>query len=281
MKLLVLSDLHLERRDFRLPANGYDLVILAGDIHSPGRAAVAWAADQLPPGAAAILVPGNHEYYGSTLAGEQAAMHAAARESAGRVHVLDGAGAVIGGVRFLGCTLWTDFALRIDVPGADDPVSDAAFGLASCARALADFRRVDIDDGANRRKLQPQDTQRLHARQRRWLLQSLREPFEGPTVVVTHHGPHRSSLAPCHAADWVSTGFINELPPEFFTVPVLWVHGHTHTSFDYTIGGCRVVCNPHGYLVAQRDENAHFRENMVVEIQVPAPLTTTATPPTP
>ena len=27
----------------------------------------------------------------------------------------------------------------------------------------------------------------------------------------------------------------------------LWVHGHTHSSFDYNIHGTRVVCNPRGY----------------------------------
>ena len=27
----------------------------------------------------------------------------------------------------------------------------------------------------------------------------------------------------------------------------VWIHGHTHTSFDYRIQGTRVVCNPRGY----------------------------------
>ncbi len=28
---------------------------------------------------------------------------------------------------------------------------------------------------------------------------------------------------------------------------VLWIHGHTHDSFDYVHNGTRVVCNPRGY----------------------------------
>jgi hypothetical protein len=28
----------------------------------------------------------------------------------------------------------------------------------------------------------------------------------------------------------------------------LWTHGHTHDRFDYMIGGCRIVCNPRGYI---------------------------------
>ena len=27
----------------------------------------------------------------------------------------------------------------------------------------------------------------------------------------------------------------------------LWIHGHTHTAFDYWVQGTRIVCNPRGY----------------------------------
>ena len=29
--------------------------------------------------------------------------------------------------------------------------------------------------------------------------------------------------------------------------PNLWIHGHTHNSFDYTLGRTRVIVNPYGY----------------------------------
>jgi predicted phosphodiesterase len=29
--------------------------------------------------------------------------------------------------------------------------------------------------------------------------------------------------------------------------PDLWVHGHTHKSFDYMLGKTRVIVNPFGY----------------------------------
>jgi len=28
----------------------------------------------------------------------------------------------------------------------------------------------------------------------------------------------------------------------------LWIHGHTHESFDYMVGDTRIVCNPRGYI---------------------------------
>lgn len=55
-----------------------------------------------------------------------------------------------------------------------------------------------------------------------------RSRFSEKQVVVTHHVPHRGSVVSRYANDWSLAGFVNELPVEFFKVPVLWVHGHTH-----------------------------------------------------
>jgi 3',5'-cyclic AMP phosphodiesterase CpdA len=276
MKLLVLSDLHLEFADMAVPADAdFDVAILAGDIVCPGSLAMAWAqrASTLQRARAVLLVPGNHEYYDRVMPDELAAMRCLADAAAGPpVHLLDGDTVVIDGVRFVGCTLWTDFALPIDT--ADGPVSDVARGIAAARRSMVDYRTIDVVDPAPppgapaTRKLTPEDTLALHRAQRAWLQRALAEPFDGPTVVITHHGPHRRSLAPRFAADWASTAFINELPASFFEVPVLWVHGHTHTSFDYHVGGCRVVCNPRGYQVGRMalPENARFDAGRVIEI---------------
>jgi len=44
----------------------------------------------------------------------------------------------------------------------------------------------------------------------------------------------------------------------------IWIHGHTHESFDYRIGKARVVCNPRGYVSVE--ENKGFRPDYTVEI---------------
>lgn len=48
----------------------------------------------------------------------------------------------------------------------------------------------------------------------------------------------------------------------------LWVHGHTHDSFDYEINKCRVVCNPRGYPNWRmgRYENPAFDPAKIIEI---------------
>lgn len=267
MKLLLLSDLHLEFQPFEPPPCHWDAVVLAGDIGWPGDAAVRWAG-RVFAGRPVLYVPGNHEYYDATADTMRRRMRDAARESG--VQLLDRGTATIGPVRFLGCTLWTDFALRIAAVGATLPEStDRREAMARSARRVADYRCIGITPrtGSAPRTLVPADTLRWHRRERRWLAAELAQPHPGPTVVVSHHGPHRGSLAQRFAHDIVSTAFISELPETYFQTPSLWVHGHTHTSFDYRVGRCRIVCNPRGYPFAGGvPENPAFRPDCVVEV---------------
>jgi hypothetical protein len=46
----------------------------------------------------------------------------------------------------------------------------------------------------------------------------------------------------------------------------LWVHGHTHDSFDYRVAGTRVVCNPRGYARDGVNENPHFDPGFTVDL---------------
>ena len=272
MKLLLLSDLHLELSHLVLPdALDVDVAVLAGDIVCPALRLHEWL--QRSPGLrrarAVVAISGNHEYFDTVLQHAAAEMQrAAAASTSPPLHLLDCTELQLDGVRFLGCTLWTDFELRIDTP--DGPVADRKRGIAVASRAMADYRAIGWCDAADTRprKLAPRDTLRMHRQQRRWLQDKLAEPYEGATVVVTHHGPHRQSLARRFAADWVSTAYLSELPASFFEVPTLWVHGHTHSSHDYRIGSCRVVCNPRGYQTAAMPlpENPAFNPLLVGEI---------------
>jgi predicted phosphodiesterase len=276
MKLLLMSDLHLELSDLTISEDvEFDVAVLAGDILWPGVQLHDWLSRStaLRRARAVVAVSGNHEYFGSVMQHQADAMQLAATTSAAPpLHLLDCAELQLEGVRFLGCTLWTDFELRIDT--ADGPISDRERGIAAAGRLMADYRTIGCCDapGAAARTLTPHDTLRLHRQQRGWLQGKLAEPFAGPTVVVTHHGPHRGSLARRFAADWVSTAYLSELPASFFDVPVLWVHGHTHGSHDYRVGGCRVLCNARGYQTATMPlpENPAFRADLVVTLDRPS-----------
>jgi len=274
MKVLILSDLHLEFAPFEpVPNLEFDVVVLAGDIHSPAKRAVQWAADRFR-GKPVIYLLGNHEYFDSRLDTTLAEARRDAEDS--NVHLLDGDELVVDGVRFLGATLWTDFALAIETP--EGPVSDVRRAMKMATNLLNDYALIrTVDESAEPdtwrdkqgRKLQAADTLQIHQAQRAWLRDRLSEPFAGPTVVVTHHAPHRGSLAQRYADDWASGAFVTELPETFFDVPVLWVHGHTHQSFDYRVRSCRVVCNPRGYVNwSGRIENKAFDPGLVIDVQL-------------
>ncbi|HGL4260267.1 metallophosphoesterase [Burkholderia dolosa] len=268
MKVRVLSDLHLESNQPDAIAHAdADLVVLAGDIHNHAEG-LRWAAETFDPAVPVIYVPGNHEYYNGEFGALETAMRDAAR-AIDHVHYLNNDVYVDPQRRFrvLGTTLWADFTLF----GADD---------ASVARAIDAAQRVMLDfkgliqvtwphdavlhraTGKAERDFTPADAISLHRQSRAWLEAQLAAPFAGRTIVVTHHAPHVRSLAPRYAQDAASAGFVTALPTLVRPPVDLWIHGHTHTSFDYVAdGGTRVVCNPRGYIHRRTGE----RENTAFE----------------
>ena len=110
MRLNVLSDLHLSRGSLPNPTVDADVVVLAGDVARPAQA-VEWA---MALGKPTLFVPGNHEFYGGSMPETLRELKRLATGS--QVRVLDNDEWCIGNVRFLGCTLWTDFLLM----GAED-----------------------------------------------------------------------------------------------------------------------------------------------------------------
>jgi predicted phosphodiesterase len=252
MKLHVLSDLHLGFEPFERPESDGDVVVLAGDIARP-RDAVAWALGFAQP---VLYVAGNHEFYGGSIDGTVAELR---RLCAGtHVHVLDSDQLVIGGVRFLGTTLWTDFKLF----GMGAPRSAAT---TMARRFLRDFSRITLSESA-RAVFTPEDAATLFERQAGWLETKLAEAHDGPTVVITHHAPSPRSIHPRFAGSLLNACFVSDLERlAGANRAQLWIHGHTHDSFDYELNGTRVVCNPRGYAKGAVNENARFDPRLTVE----------------
>ena len=117
------------------------------------------------------------------------------------------------------------------------------------------------------RHFMPEDALVRHETASAWLAKQLAQPFDGKTVVVTHHGPDLGSLDPRYSHDLVSGGFLSRRP-DLVAQANLWIHGHTHTSFDYCIDDSRVVCNPRGYVSRRtgEPENRYFDWCCVIDI---------------
>jgi Icc-related predicted phosphoesterase len=275
MNVQIASDLHLEllRRDPRLrswqviePAPNAALLILAGDIHQGAEAVEAFLDWPVP----VLIVPGNHEAYESTIQTSLAAMRAAAEGT--QVRVLQREVAVIEGVRFVAATLWSDPA----VMGEREAAARVAL-----LQTMVDYRLIATDrPGANPQdRLTIDETTDHHRRDRAWLETVINQDFDGPTVVITHHLPSQRSIAPRYAGSLSNAGFVSELESLMGAERVqLWIHGHTHSSFDYIVAGTRVVCNPRGYARGLGSnpeqarptlsfENPEFQPALLIEIK--------------
>ena len=252
VKLNILSDLHLSQGPLALPATDADVVILAGDVARP-RDAVAWASGFSKP---VLYVPGNHEFYGGSIDGTVAELRALCAGT--RVRVLDDDELILDGVRFLGTTLWTDFLLFGEVPRAAAMREAQAF--------MRDFSRIRTGE-ALAAPFTPEHSATRFAAHAAWLESRLAAPHAGPTVVITHHAPSPLSVHPRFSGSLLNACFVSDAEHLVDGGRArLWIHGHTHDSFDYELNGTRVVCNPRGYAKNGVNENPRFDASFVVEI---------------
>ena len=267
MKLHILSDLHNEFVPFDPPKVNADIVVLAGDI-DVGINGLVWATKAFS-GRDVIYLAGNHEYYGGHLSKVAISLRETA-VAAPHLYYLDNDEVVIGGVRFLGSTLWTDFRLF----GGN--LVSIGRALSEASERLSDFNR-NIRYGSTG-FFTPSQSAQLHLTSVNWLERKLAESFDGPTVVVTHHCPGWGSVHGRFNDDLLTASFASDLDRLMGPPILLWVHGHTHNSFDYSVRGTRVICNPRGYSyihenLSEHDgrrlahcENMGFNPRLVVEV---------------
>lgn len=282
-KFWFISDLHQEfLRDpdvaknpatrFDMAANcpsDVDAVIIAGDLDVSLENSLRRIADELP-GMTTIYVPGNHDFYTSdddhfTLTDMKARGQDLA-EYLG-ITLLQDASVVVGDVRIIGATLWTDF-LSVGT-GMMTTRSNSATARDG---GMRDYRLIKRESSSGKRKrLRPEDTIAEHKKSRAYIERELQAPHDGETIVVTHHAPHPGSLDTrykdlnyCYASNL--QGLLEETwAPEF------WLHGHIHRPVDYTVGKTQIMANPRGYSFHPSDADNGFDAGFVLEVGSPAP----------
>ena len=283
MKIQLLSDLHLEvHPHFRpRPAPGADVLVLAGDIGSYQDGSMLAATGDLDFGLArfapsqgwpvpVLFVPGNHEYdsldFDTT--------HARLRATCERLGItwLERELLVLGGVRFVGTTLWTDFdALAPPADGPRGPDMTQLLRLREKAFRAANFYLRKTGSTRHGEPMLAEQVREVALECQQWLRSALAESFDGKTVVVTHFAPSLQSADPRYGLTPGTAGFCNALD-ELLPLADFWLHGHLHAPSDYrpaavtsrTGKSCRVVANPLGY--ARKGEQAGFREQLLIEV---------------
>jgi len=251
-RLWILSDLHYEFYDAlpTLDVPDADICVCAGDVTNRGIArSLGYLAEQVGRHMPVVFVPGNHEFYRAAIV---ESLHEARQMRLPGVHWLDDSAVVLHGIRFVGGTLWTDYMLG----GGREWNMHAAESMMNDYRAIAYSKH-------SWRRLTPNHLAEMHRETRSAIDTYLSVPFDGPTVVVTHHAPHPRSIHPRYQGSSLNASFASDLSPLIERhQPALWVHGHMHDPSDYTVGRTRIVANPAGY----PGENPLFDPTLVIEV---------------
>jgi len=245
MRVFITSDLHMEfhadqGRSFMasLPLDDVDVLVVAGDLTNanglPG--ALKLLCDSVPH---VLYVNGNHDFYGSTPRKVEAIMRKLDAQLS-NLHWLDESVAVIEGQRFVGTTLWFE----------DNP---AAFRFRT---GMNDFRMIG--------GFVPWVFEKC-----RRAVRFLSKTIEPMDIVVTHHLPSPACVHPDFRGSTLNPFFVCDIEPLVRRCgAAYWIHGHTHSSVDLTMGDpqkgeTRVIANPFGY--ARMQENPEFK-NLVIEV---------------
>ncbi|MCE8001191.1 MAG: hypothetical protein HEP70_20380, partial [Rhodobiaceae bacterium] len=113
-------------------------------------------------------------------------------------------------------------------------------------------------------RIRPSDTAFLHADHRALIETQLSTPFEGQTVVVTHHCPHPDLIGetPCDL-DGVYGSDLRAMIDRF--QPDVWLFGHPHHAAEIRQGRTRIRNVSLGYpgQVAPGDEAERLRCGIV------------------
>lgn len=246
MMLVVVSDLHLENYNdpdlvfnqvMEFDENDYSdcVAVFAGDIMD-GYRACDFLERYVDKFRRVLYVPGNHDLWKSST-------------SMIGSHEFDIAGKsiVIDDVRFTGAVGWPVNHVR------QRDIMDSV----EWATALNECREIKHNGG-------PFDYDSMLQLGERDMNHIFRtESFERIHVAISHYPPSHKSVSPgfeksklnyLFHSDYDQIGMFEQTSIDVF------IHGHIHHGYDYTINNTRVICNPLGYNWEYRPFTVRFLE---------------------
>jgi len=256
----ILSDLHLEHCSYTPPdaVKAADIVILAGDIHK-GIKGFEWARTNFPI-SEIIYVSGNHEFYHYDYNKLLQQFRVEAKKY--DIHFLENDAVIISGIRFLGCTLWTDYTTSQGL-SQDEAMKEMNWRIADHQLIRTTHNQKEQNNFLSG-SFSTKDAWRIHSGSVAWLTQQLfDEPFSGKTIVITHHGPSKLCENKFYGHTELSGAFYSDLS-NLIELSNLWVYGHTHSNLDAHINSTtRLISNQRGYT---KDAIDGFNESLIIEI---------------
>lgn len=265
MRVRQISDIHLEfcEHNHGVPNLGSgEILILGGDIlcarhfktngnlHQVYKDFLQKCSDNFEH---VIYIKGNHEFYGYNYEGT---FNVLKEYLPNNIHLLENEYIKIKDWIFLCCTLWSDF------------FNENPLEMMEAQRYMNDYKTIRI--GSNYRKLRPEDTLEFHKKSKQFLIEKLEEFKDEKIWICTHHAPSYQSIHPKYKTETMNGAFASDLEDLILNNPQIkyFSHGHTHNSFDYMIGDCRIICNPRGYYngVNSSGLNPEFDPNFEIQL---------------
>jgi UDP-2,3-diacylglucosamine pyrophosphatase LpxH len=277
VKLVLVSDLHIEFCPISLPGDPEATLLLAGDIipaivlksERTDKESIRlqdrtkkFFDDVSSKYKAVYYIMGNHEHY-----------HGIFEESFGiltdftkdiNITCLNGTSVPLTDTtRLFGATLWTNMYNMNPMA-----LNAARMGMNDFAGHIRHQKNVKTGMLA---KFTPEESVIEHERILAALATELKQNPNNEFLVMGHHCPSYQSVHPRYQGDWMNYAYCSNLDDWILDHPQIknWVHGHTHTPFDYNVGDCRVMCNPRGYTRYEHvpPENAEFNPNFSFEVK--------------
>lgn len=236
----IISDVHTEfgvsTDEFRNLLVSADITVLAGDIVNDAQTLGQYLSICKEFSKSVIFICGNHEYHKfecETLAHNGVDANCRDDKYAQvcekeKIVFLQRNRVFVDGLWFCGATLWSD-------------ISDAAGMMLNSPFKVPAIRK-------------------MHEKDVKWLSENV----QSGDIVITHHLPSYDLIDPQYEFSPVNSAFASDLDDLIKRLnPRLWICGHTHTPFDITVCGVRVVVNPVGY----PGENSSF-QSKVLDCQI-------------
>lgn len=247
-KIAWISDLHFERHS-HLELFEYfddaDVLIIAGDLHvSAENVVMALKKIRAIISAVIVYVPGNHEYYSSTIKYEDSIFDMFRDNLMQKdIFILNPGKVSINGINFIGAPCWPDNSFH--------PISKYFFPQYNDFEYIKDFEYKHAE---------------LGKRDIEFISKSL--TLEEPNIIVSHWLPLPSCISlryisdrynPCFANDFRK--YIDKWSKVGYDIK-LWVHGHSHDELDVEYNGIRYVRNPLGY--SHESSSVNFNKHIII-----------------
>ncbi len=203
-----------------------------------------------------IYIFGNHEHYGGKPVKETIELYTIRYPKGDQITFLENDYEYFPeeDVYIFGGTMWTDFSISM------------YWEKQSIIHSFTDFNSIDNHS---------LESCELAFKNFSESLEKFIQNVVGPNsrvIVVSHFAPFPDSVHPKYYADENNGYFASNLKLSLKAREKikLWIHGHTHESFDYihkqtdSSPGIRVICNPYGYPMENRE--TVFNPELIVEV---------------